>query len=122
MHDWYLKEWLPVCGVNAAWLERETGWTHRITSNLINRRVRWNRDHLSLAAQVLKVRPHELLMSPEEAMHIRRLRAGAAEEYRLRVAEQGSGYRSADPADDPAGDDSPGEPGRTRLQLRRRAG
>jgi len=74
-HDWYLKEWLAVIGVSGAWLSRETGWTHRITNQLINKKIRWNRDHLSLAAQILKLSPFELLLHPDEAMHLRKLKA-----------------------------------------------
>ena len=87
LHDWYLKEWLRSLGCTAARLVEETGWTHRIANQLINRKLRWNRDHLSLVASILHLAPHELLMHPDEAMHVRRLRAAAADEMRLRVAE-----------------------------------
>ena len=73
-HDWYLKEWLAALDVSVAWLERETGWTHRIASQMVNRQVRWNRDHLALAATLLRVAPYELLMHPDDAMAVRRLR------------------------------------------------
>lgn len=76
-HDWYLKEWLATLGTTTAWLEAQTGWTHRIASQLVNRRLRWNRDHLSLAAATLNIAAHELLLHPEDAMAIRRVRESA---------------------------------------------
>lgn len=96
LHDWYLKEWLASKRNTLAWLEEETGWTHRIASQLVNRKLRWNRDHLSLAAHVLKISPYELLLHPEEAYHIRRLRHSVEEEHRLRaVAEQAHAFTPA---------------------------
>ena len=83
--DWYLKEWLESCGRPPKWLEDETGWTHRITSQLINRKTRWNRDHLRVVAKLLHLHVWELLMHPDEAMHIRRLRTAVDDEHRLRA-------------------------------------
>lgn len=96
-HDWYLKEWLAAKGEEAtiAWLERETGWTHRIASQLVNRQLRWNRDHLALAAKVLQIEPWKLLMHPQDANHIHKLLV-EAEEYRLKVAEEQLRYKAAE--------------------------
>lgn len=100
-YDWYLKEWLATLRKPNSWFEIETGWTHRIANQLINRKTRWNRDHLALAASVLHLAPYELLMHPDEAMHVRRLRAAAAEELRLRkVAEEQNDFREQDTAGD----------------------
>jgi hypothetical protein len=99
-HDWYLKEWLAATSTAVSVLERETGWTHRIASQLVNRRTRWNRDHLVLAARVLHIHPFELLLHPEDAMQIRRLRVAVNEEARLRVAEGRETYApQPEPAD-----------------------
>lgn len=76
-YDWYLKEWLGTLNRTVAWLEKETGWTHRIASQLVNRQARWNRDHFSLAASILKIAPHELLMHPDDAMAQRRMKQSA---------------------------------------------
>lgn len=91
-HDWYLKEWLRSTQTSVTTLEAETGWTHRVASQLVNCRIRWNRDHLLLAAKVLRIHPFELLLHPDDAMHIRRLRAAVDEEARLRVAEGRAEY------------------------------
>ena len=82
-HDWYLREWLDTLRQSIAWLESETGWTHRIANQLVNRKVHWNRDHLSLAATALRIAPYELMMHPDDAMQIRELRA---REVGLRLA------------------------------------
>ena len=96
-HDWYLKEWLRATQTPVSTLERETGWTHRIASELVNCRIRWNRDHLLLAASILRIHPFELLLDPDDAMHIRRLRAAVNEEDRLRVAEGRADYTAGEP-------------------------
>lgn len=92
-HDWFLKEWLAAVGESVARLEGETGWTHRIASQLVNRKIRWNRDHLDLAAKALRVAPFELLMHPDDAMNIRKLKAA---ETKLRVAEKRGGAQVVD--------------------------
>jgi hypothetical protein len=75
--DWFLKEWMRSKDVTQKFLQEESGWTYRITSQLVNRKTRWNRDHLMLAAKILKVRPYELLMHPDDANALKRFRAEA---------------------------------------------
>lgn len=102
--DWYLKEWLLNLRGRAggAWFEAETGYTHRIANQLINRKIRWNRDHLMLAAKTLQVYPWELLMHPDEANQIKRLRAAVDEEARLQlVADSRASFSAAPPEDEP---------------------
>lgn len=99
-HDWYLKEWLASLDTSVTWLERETGWTHRIASQLVNCRTRWNRDHLMLAARTLRISPFELLLHPDDAMQIRRLRSAVDQEARLRVAEGRDQFKAAEPPSD----------------------
>jgi hypothetical protein len=76
-HDWYLREWVDTLECSVTELRERTGWTHRIASQLVNRKLRWNRDHLSEAAFALRVEPFELMMPPEDAFALRRLRADA---------------------------------------------
>jgi hypothetical protein len=76
-HDWYLREWVDASPVSISELRERTGWTHRIASQLVNRKLRWNRDHLSEAAFALHVEPFELLMHPDDAFALRRLRSDA---------------------------------------------
>lgn len=96
-HDWYLKEWLDTLDCSITDLRERTGWTHRIGSQLVNRKVRWNRDHLSQAAFALNLSPWELLMPPADAMEVRQLRAQV-----LRAAEKRTDFKPA-PKEDDAG-------------------
>ncbi|MGL5446573.1 MAG: hypothetical protein ACRDBL_04610 [Rhabdaerophilum sp.] len=94
-HDWYLREWLAALDCTVTELRERTEWTHRIASQLVNRKLRWNRDHLSQAATALRLDAWELLMHPSDAMEVRQLRAQV-----LRAAEKRSDYVSQ-PADLP---------------------
>lgn len=76
-HDWYLREWVNALDCTVTQLRERTGWTHRIASQLVNRKLRWNRDHLSEAAFALHIEPFELLLHPDDAFALRRLRADA---------------------------------------------
>lgn len=82
-HDWYLREWIDALPITISDFRERTGWTHRIASQLVNRKIRWNRDHLSEAAFALHVEAFELLMHPDDAFALRRLRKDA-----LRIAAE----------------------------------
>lgn len=94
--DWYLKEWLAELGWPSARLQAEAGWTVRIANQLVNRRIRWNRDHLRLAARLLGLEMYELLMHPSAAKEIRRMRESAIEW--ARAADRRDSWRGEDPA------------------------
>jgi transcriptional regulator of aromatic amino acid metabolism len=91
-HDWYLREWLDTLGCTVTQLRERTDWTHRIASQLVNRKLRWNRDHLSQAATALHLDPWELLMHPADAMELRQLRNQV-----LRAAESRQDYKASPP-------------------------
>jgi hypothetical protein len=91
-HDWYLREWLAALDCTVTQLRERTDWTHRIASQLVNRKLRWNRDHLAQAATALHLDAWELLMHPSDAMEVRQLRAQV-----LRAAEKRTDY-VAEPA------------------------
>lgn len=93
-HDWYLREWLAALDCSVVQLRERTEWTHRIASQLVNRKLRWNRDHLSQAATALHLDPWELLMHPSDAMELRQLRAQV-----LRAAERRADYIATAPGD-----------------------
>lgn len=95
MHDWYLREWLDATGCSVTTLRERTGWTYRITSQMVNRKLRWNRDHLSQAATALHLDPWELLLHPQDAMEIRQLRSQVA-----RAAEKRLDYKAPPREDD----------------------
>jgi transcriptional regulator with XRE-family HTH domain len=77
-HDWYLKAWMATCKVKQSDIMRETGYSKATMSDLFTGKQRFNRDILNEIAHVLNIRPYELLMHPDEAMAIRRVRESAA--------------------------------------------
>lgn len=81
--DWYLAEWMDTLGVIQADLSRETGFPKAKMSELVNGVSRYNRDVVNALALALKIAPHELLMHPEDAFALRRLRESA-----IRIASE----------------------------------
>lgn len=76
-HDWYLRQWIETLSTSQAELERRTGWDKRKASHLLNGKQPYKRDTVNDAAQALNIAPFELLMHPEEAFALRRMRADA---------------------------------------------
>ena len=69
-----------------AYMMKEAGWSKTTASLLYNCQQDFNPKLIAQAARALKIRPFELLMHPEEAMALRRLRESAlsiAAEHRL---------------------------------------
>lgn len=90
-HDWYLAEWMAVLQLRQARLSERTGWDKRKTSELVTGKQPYKRDTLNEAALALNIAPYELLMHPDDAMALRRLRDTA-----LRIAaEPTREYRGA---------------------------
>lgn len=81
--DWFLTDWMRSTGVKQTDLIRELGWSKAKVSDLVNGGQRYNRDVVNDLAKVLRVEPYELLMHPDEAHTIRRLRRDV-----LRLAAQ----------------------------------
>lgn len=77
---WYLPEWMRACGVEtqAAMMEK-TGWSKAKMSQLYTGKQDFNSEILRETAQALGVERHELLLPPEVAMAIRRLRQAAVQ-------------------------------------------
>lgn len=97
--DWFLPEWMASLRVTQADLCRATGWSKATANDIYHGKTEYYRAIVNQLADALHVQPWELLMSPEDAHHIRRLRAAAADEYALRVAESGQTYK---PGNEPA--------------------
>ena len=74
-HDWYLKEWLAACDKKQADIVRDLDWNKAKISLMANGKQPYTRDEINELADYLNVKPHELLMHPEDAMAIRRLKA-----------------------------------------------
>lgn len=106
-YDWYLAEWAAHFGKRQADFEKDLDWNKSKVSLMFNRTQRYHRDDVNQVADYLHLKPYELLMPPEEAMNLRRLKQTA-----LRIAAEnpasedderdvgGEGRRSAPPKRD----------------------
>lgn len=74
-HDWYLKEWLASLGKKQSDIVRDLDWNKARVSLMVRGLQPYERDSVNELATYLNIRPHELLMHPDDAMAIRRLRA-----------------------------------------------
>jgi len=79
--DWFLVEWMRSTKTSQAALSRLTGWSKATCNDIVHRRTSYYRQILNEAASALHVQPFELLMPPEDAMALRRMRDDA-----LRIA------------------------------------
>ncbi|TKD50196.1 helix-turn-helix domain-containing protein [Sphingomonas baiyangensis] len=77
--NWYLREWLGTLGVSQADLVGKTDLSKTTISLLVNARQDYDPTIVQTIADALNVRPYELLMQPEDAMALRRLRKDAIE-------------------------------------------
>lgn len=75
--DWFLTEWMKTLEVRAVDLVRETGMGKATISDIVNGRTDYYRVLVNEIARVLRIEPFELLMHPDEAFALRRLRASA---------------------------------------------
>ncbi|HEV2365185.1 MAG TPA: hypothetical protein VGS12_13420 [Caulobacteraceae bacterium] len=76
--DWFLQEWLSALGKRQASLTNELGWNKSKANFVFHGRQPYRRELVNEISAWLQIRPYELLMHPDEAMAIRRLREHAA--------------------------------------------
>jgi len=81
--NWFLKEWVDYTfpqerGRQAAMMKR-TGWSRATMSQLYNNDQDHSPRRVNEAARALHAEPWELLMLPERAMALRKIRASAEE-------------------------------------------
>jgi len=76
--DWFLKEWMTHQGRIQAEIARELGWERGRVSKVVNGRQPYQRSDVLALSKWLGIEPFELLMSPKEAMALRRIRESAA--------------------------------------------
>lgn len=77
--DWYLKEWLATLGKKQADIVRDLDWNKARVSLMIRGDQQYTRDAINELATYLNLKPHELLMHPQDAMALRRLQSTAIE-------------------------------------------
>lgn len=74
-HDWYLKEWLKASEKRQTDIVKDLDWNKAKVSLMARGLQPYTRDEVNEISAYLNIRPHELLMHPDEAYAIRRLRA-----------------------------------------------
>jgi transcriptional regulator with XRE-family HTH domain len=77
-HDWFLKEWLRYYGKKQADMAKALDWNKAKVSLTLHGKQPFDRDDLNAAADFLNIAPYELLMHPDDAMALRRLRQDVA--------------------------------------------
>jgi transcriptional regulator with XRE-family HTH domain len=76
-HDWFLKAWMTTLKIRQSDVMKATGYRRATMSELSTGKQRYNRDVINAVAAAMNIRPYELLMHPDEAMAIRRVRESA---------------------------------------------
>lgn len=74
-HDWFLREWLRASNKRQADLVKDLDWNKAKASLMARGLQPYTRDEVNELADYLHVRPYELLMHPDDAHALRRLRA-----------------------------------------------
>lgn len=74
-HDWFLKEWLRSSHKKQADLVKDLDWNKAKASLMARGLQPYTRDEVNEVADYLNIRPYELLMHPDDAHALRRLRA-----------------------------------------------
>jgi len=76
-HDWYLREWLRYSGKRQADVARDLDWNKAKVSLMIRGEQQYTRDAINEVATYLNIAPFELLMHPDDAASLKRLRTTA---------------------------------------------
>jgi hypothetical protein len=77
--DWHLKEWASHFGKKQSSLVNELGWEKSRAHHVWHSKQSYRREDINAISDWLGIEPHELLMSPRDALSLRRLRQTAQE-------------------------------------------
>lgn len=100
--DWFLTDWMKTCKVRQADLCRETGIPKATMSAIHSGKTNYYRELVNKVAKALNIKPYELLMHPDDAMAIRRLRSSAMQIASVQLAADQSREWAAEPELPPA--------------------
>lgn len=75
-HTWYFQEWAKVAEMTQTDVARLAGWSKATASDIWNGQ-QYTQSIIDLVAPILHAKPYELLMHPDEAFAIRRMREAA---------------------------------------------
>lgn len=95
---WFLTEWMDSLRVRQADMIERAGWSKTTASLLYNRQQDYSPRLIEEAAHALNVAPFELLLHPDDAMAMRRMRESA-----LTIAADRRHSFTPAPADDTRG-------------------
>lgn len=95
--DWHLTDWMASTETSQADLCRATGFPKAKMSELATGVSRYNRDVVNTLSRALNIRPYELLMHPDDANAIKRLRDSAADIASVKLRETAEN-QDAEPA------------------------
>jgi hypothetical protein len=73
-YDWYFGEWLRATGKRQADIVRDLDWNKAKVSLMVSGKQQYERESVNELSQYFQIMPFELLMPPEEAFAMRRLR------------------------------------------------
>lgn len=90
-NDWYLKEWLKALNKRQADIARDLDMNKAKVSLTAAGKQPYDRDAVNAIADYLNIRPYELLMHPDDAMTLRKLRADV-----LKLASTSTALESAE--------------------------
>lgn len=76
-HRWYLAEWAALNGRKQADAQRDLGWSRSTASGLWNGTQRYTQERVDEAAEWLGIEPFEILIPPDRAVALRRMRESA---------------------------------------------
>lgn len=76
---WYFRQWAEAMNLRQVDMVRLTGWNKTTVSLLWNDRQDYTPAIVEGAAAAMNLRPFELLLPPDEAMAIRRMRESAVQ-------------------------------------------
>ena len=93
-HEWYFREWLAYFGMRQARGCEALDWPKSKVSKLVSGDQAYDRESVNALAALFNLAPYELLMAPEEAMAMRRMRTDA-----IRIAADTVLPYRADPVD-----------------------
>jgi transcriptional regulator with XRE-family HTH domain len=100
--NWYLREWMATLQLRQADMMRRTDTPRATMSKAYNGETDYYRELLNRFAAALNIHPYELLMHPDDAMAIRRLRSSAQQIASVQMAADVSREWMPDPGGHPA--------------------
>jgi transcriptional regulator with XRE-family HTH domain len=84
--DWYLVDWMNTLKMRQADLMRATGMPKATVSAIVKGNTNYYREIVNKIADALNIKPYELLLHPDDAMAIRRLRSSAMQIASVQLA------------------------------------